>query len=95
MKPGTRLKSAACTTEVVVIKYSAGQIECGGAPMGEDASGGGIPSAAHASGTVTGKRYVDPAGTVELLCVKPGKGGLTLDGTTLTIKQAKPLPASD
>ena len=42
-----------------------------------------------------GKRYVDSAGSVELLCVKPGKGSLALDGVVLTVKDAKPLPASD
>ena len=35
MKPGTRLKSAACDTEVMVIRCGTGSIECGGAPMGE------------------------------------------------------------
>ena len=42
-----------------------------------------------------GKRYVDAAGTVELLCVKPGKGTLAADGVALLLKEAKPLPASD
>ena len=36
MKPGTRLKSAACDTEVMVIRTAGGTIECGGAPMAED-----------------------------------------------------------
>ena len=35
MKPGTRLKSAACDTEVMVIRCGDGVIACGGAPMGE------------------------------------------------------------
>lgn len=95
MKPGTRLKSAACATEVVVIKYRGGRIECGGTAMAEDAAGDGTPDAAFASGTVMGKRYVDAGGTVELLCVKPGKGSLAVDGVALTVKEAKPLPASD
>jgi hypothetical protein len=47
------------------------------------------------SGTLMGKRYVDAAGTFELLCVKPGKGNLSVDGVALTIRDAKPLPASD
>ena len=42
-----------------------------------------------------GKRYVDEAGTVELLCVKAGKGSLAIDGTILRTKDAKPLPSSD
>ena len=95
MKPGSRLKSAACSSEVVVIKYGSGTIQCGGLPMAEDAAGDGAPAADFAGGTVMGKRYIDAAGTVELLCVKPGKGSLALDGEALTTKDAKPLPASD
>ncbi|GAC1411550.1 MAG: hypothetical protein NVSMB69_13900 [Novosphingobium sp.] len=96
MKPGTKLKSAVCNTEVMVIRSGDGQIECGGAPMAETkADGAGEPAADHAKGTLMGKRYVDAAGTVELLCIKPGKGSLALDGVALTVKDAKPLPASD
>lgn len=95
MKPGSRLKSAACTSEVVVIKYNEGALECGGMPMSEAADGSGNPSAEYSGGTVMGKRYVDAAGTTELLCVKPGKGTLALNGVALQLKEAKPLPASD
>lgn len=95
MKPGTRLKSAVCATEVVVIKCVGGTIECGGAPMAEDATGDGSPASDFAAGSIMGKRYVDAAGTVELLCVKPGAGTLALDGAALILKEAKPLPASD
>lgn len=95
MKPGSRIKSNACDTEVVVIKYTAGAVQCGGAEM-SDAGGGGAELAADfAGGSVMGKRYVDAAGTLELLCVKPGKGTLALDGVKLDLKEAKPLPASD
>jgi hypothetical protein len=96
MKPGTKLKSAVCDTEVMVIRGGAGTIECGGAPMAEakpDTPGTIDP--AHAGGSLMGKRYVDIAGTFELLCVKPGKGSLAVDGVALVIKEAKPLPASD
>jgi hypothetical protein len=95
MKPGTRLKSAACATEVMVIKCGGGGIECGGSPMAEDATSEGAPAADFASGTLIGKRYVDAAGSVELLCVKPGAGSLALAGVPLVLKEAKPLPASD
>lgn len=95
MKPGTRIKSAACATEAVVIKYSGGTIECGGLPMAEDATGEGSPAPGFDGGTVMGKRYVDAAGTVELLCVKPGSGSFALNGVPLLLKEAKPLPASD
>ena len=35
MKPGTKLKSAACSSEVVVIRSGGGTIQCGGAAMVE------------------------------------------------------------
>jgi len=38
---------------------------------------------------------VDEAGTVELLCVKAGKGSLAIGGVALQTKDAKPLPSSD
>ena len=96
MKPGTRLKSATCDTEVMVIRSADGTIECGGAPMSEDKPAELAPiSADHANGTLMGKRYVDAAGNYELLCVKAGKGSLAVDGVALVTKDAKPLPASD
>lgn len=96
MKPGSKLKSTVCGTEVMVIRCGEGGIECGGAAMAEakpDALG--ALSADHAGGSLMGKRYVDAAGTFELLCVKAGKGSLSVDGVALSVKDAKPLPASD
>ena len=52
-------------------------------------------SADFSGGTLMGKRYVDADGAYELLCVKPGKGSLSVDGVALSPKDAKPLPASD
>ena len=95
MKPGARLKSAACASEVLVIRFGSGTLTCGGAPLLEAAGDPVDLDPAYASGTVMGKRYVDAAGTVELLCVKPGQGTLALDGVPLLLKEAKPLPASD
>lgn len=96
MKPGSKLKSAVCDTEVMVIKGSGVVVECGGAPMGDDrpAERKAINSA-FAEGTKMGKRYVDAANTVELLCVKAGQGSLSIGGVALQLKDAKPLPASD
>jgi hypothetical protein len=95
MKPGTKLKSAACDTEVMVIRGAA-VVECGGTPMVEErpAERGSL-AAGWDKGTQIGKRYVDAAGTVELLCVKPGRGSLSIGGVALQLKDAKPLPASD
>lgn len=90
------MKSAACDTEVMVIRCGDGSIECGGAPMCEaKPKTVATPSGEHINGTLMGKRYVDAAGTFELLCVKPGKGSLSVDGVALHVKDAKPLPASD
>jgi len=50
---------------------------------------------ASADGTKVGKRYIDAAGTVELLCLKAGQGTLSIDGVVLQVKEAKPLPSSD
>ena len=96
MKPGTKLKSAVCDTEVMVIKGSGLVVECGGAAMAEDRPAErGALNPDFASGTMIGKRYVNADSSVELLCVKPGKGSLAISGIALTIKDAKPLPSSD
>ena len=96
MKPGTKLKSTVCDTEVMVIRGSGVVVECGGAPMADErpAERGSI-QAGLAQGTQIGKRYVDAAGTLELLCVKAGQGSLSIGGVPLQLKDAKPLPASD
>lgn len=96
MKPGTRLKSAVCETEVMIIKAGVGTIECGGLPMVDERTGGlDVINPDFSGGTMIGKRYTDAAATFELLCVKPGNGTLSVDGKALQIKDAKPLPASD
>ena len=99
-KPGVRLRSAVCTTEVVVIAVPAGEItlSCGGAPLlgeGESPAAGVALDAAAAQGTLLGKRYTNESGELELLCVKPGAGLLAADGVALVVKGAKPLPSSD
>jgi hypothetical protein len=96
MKPGTKLKSTVCSTEVMVIRGSGAVVECGGAPMAEERPAEpGTLKPDFAQGTQIGKRYVDAAGTLELLCVKHGQGSLSVGGAPLQLKDAKPLPASD
>jgi hypothetical protein len=96
MKPGTKLKSAVCDTEVMVVRAADAIVECGGTPMAEERPAERKPvNAAFAEGTKIGKRYVNAAGTIELLCVKQGQGSLSIAGEALKIKDAKPLPASD
>ena len=95
---GARLKSAACTTEVVVIRAPAGapDLRCGGAAMAAEAVAGSEPLDSSASGgSLLGKRYTDADTGIELLVVKAGEGSLAIDGRALSVKGAKPLPASD
>ena len=99
MKAGSKLESTACDTQVMVIRNTQEEavIECGGAAMvAAPAPRDKVePTADHTSGTLMGKRYVDEDGTIELLCIKAGKGSLALNGVPLGIKDAKPLPSSD
>lgn len=96
MKPGTKLKSVVCDTEVMVVRAGDTAIECGGSPMVEERPAERkAVNPSFAEGTKIGKRYVNAAGTVELLCTKPGQGSLSIAGQALKIKDAKPLPASD
>lgn len=100
LKPGLRLKSAVCATEVMVIRAPPGeaQLQCGGTEMlvvTEAVPAGARLDPAHAQGSLIGKRYVDAAEALELLCTKGGEGSLSIDGAALGIKQAKALPSSD
>lgn len=99
LKVGTRLKSATCATEVMVMKAPKEDVDlrCGGKPMLElDAEGGG--EGVHpdfAAGTQLGKRYADAEGNLELLATKGGEGALSIGEEIIEIKAAKALPASD
>jgi hypothetical protein len=98
-RAGQQLVSAVDSTAVIVIKAPAVEctLTCGGVPM---AAPDEPVTAAQADpslmgGTQIGKRYVDEAETIQLLCTKAGSGTLALDGKALLIQAAKPLPASD
>ncbi|MFC5752214.1 hypothetical protein [Actinomadura rugatobispora] len=100
LRPGEQLASTVCATRVVVVRAPADGrplIACGGEPMVAAASAPAAPPAGAGGDPVTliGKRYVDAAGTLELLCTASGTGALTGDGDPLSLKSAKPLPASD
>ena len=99
MKPGTRYRSAVCRTEVVIVRGSDDvALECGGAamvPATAPAAEQEQPEAGWDGGTLLGKRYEDPATGLELLCVRPGAGSLSVSGRAMTVKAAKQLPASD
>jgi len=99
MKPGLKLFSAVCTTEVVVVRAAPGALDlrCGGEPLATEATPAkrAEPAAGFDAGTLLGKRYSDGDGTLELLCTKAGEGSLSIGETLLELKGAKPLPASD
>ncbi len=97
IKNGTRLASQVCDTQVIVVRTgdSLEQLRCGGAPMAEmGAPRSGELDPAFAGGNVMGKRYVDDTGA-EVLVTKAGAGTLSIGDTALSVKEAKPLPASD
>jgi hypothetical protein len=109
LRPGEQLASTVCTTRVAVIRAPAqGRplIACGGEPMvpatsarppasGPGPNANGPNANGTAAATLIGKRYTDAAETVELLCTSSGAGVLSCDGAPMTVKAAKPLPASD
>jgi hypothetical protein len=100
LKAGARLRAAADTTEVIVVRAPAGVVDlrCGGHPMlaAGDADHGQLPvDPEFAGGTQLGKRYVDDAIGLEVLCTKRGDGSLAVGRAVLAIKAAKPLPSSD
>jgi hypothetical protein len=99
IKNGTRLQSQVCDTQIIVVKTadSLDDLRAGGVtmvPIGDE-----VPVAAKldpnfSGGNVMGKRYVDEGGA-EVLVTKAGAGTLTVGQTVLSLKEAKPLPASD
>ncbi|NKQ51514.1 hypothetical protein HFP15_01310 [Amycolatopsis sp. K13G38] len=98
LKPGDQLASTVCATKVVVVRAPAeGRpvITCGGSPMVPASTAKPAPGGDSGTQTLIGKRYVDADGTVELLCTSSGSGELACDGAPMTVKSAKPLPASD
>jgi len=98
LRPGDQLASAVSATKVVVIRAPAGRrplIACGGRPMVPAATAQQPRSGEAGPATLIGKRYVDAAETVELLCTSSGAGALSCDGAPMTLKAARPLPASD
>jgi len=99
IKNGTRLQSQVCDTQVIVVRTSDSldDLRAGGVPMvpiDADRSSDAALDPAFSDGNAMGKRYVDEAGA-EVLVTKAGAGSLSVGTTALTLKEAKPLPASD
>jgi hypothetical protein len=100
LKLGSRHKSAVCDTQVMVIRATAEPVDlrCGGVSMIEmntEAPAGIALDPSFAAGSLIGKRYIDAADKIELLCTKGGKGSLSAGTEALDVKQAKALPSSD
>jgi hypothetical protein len=100
VKPGLRLRSQVCSTEVIIVRGSADvDLTCGGKPMvsvAEAAEPGSAPAPGLDAGSELGKRYtVEGSAALEVLCTKPGQGSLAIADTPLVLKDAKPLPSSD
>jgi hypothetical protein len=99
IRPGMRLRSAVCDTEVVVVHAPdpEADLRCGGHPMVPlpgDPPPAGL-AITETTGTVLGKRYFHEATGTEVLCTKAGDGGLTVGSEVVPIKAAKALPSSD
>lgn len=100
LKPGSRWKSAVCDAQLVVVRppKAVGELQCGGStvlPIDDPASASGVIDPVFADGVAIGKRYVDEDSGLEVLGAKAGKGSLAFNGAAMTVKGAKPLPASD
>jgi hypothetical protein len=99
IKNGTRLQSQVCDTQVIVVRSadSLDDLRAGGfamVPIGTETAGDATLDPAFSEGNAMGKRYVDETGA-EVLVTKAGAGTLSIGATALTLKEAKPLPASD
>lgn len=98
-RAGQQLVSAVDSTAVIVIRAPEAEctLTCGGVAMTapDQPAQGAEAEPSMMSGTQIGKRYVDEADTIQVLCTKAGNGTLALDGKPLVLQAAKPLPASD
>lgn len=98
LKPGLRLRSQVCSTELIVVRPAAVDLTCGGPPVipiGDDPDAGLSIEPAFSSGNQLGKRYTDDSGALEILVTKRGDGTLADGDRPLPLKEAKPLPSSD
>jgi hypothetical protein len=100
VKPGLRLTSTVCRTEVIVVKAPPIPIDlrCGGHHMVAKRHRGyvgGPLDIMHSDGTEVGQRYADEEVGLELLCTKAGDGSLSLGGQRLALKDSTPIPTSD
>ncbi len=100
VKTGARLRSRVCTTEVIVVRLPADDVEltCGGhplVPIDAEPAPGLEAKDGLADGSLLGKRYTRAEGDLELLVTKAGSGTLGIGQEPLVLKESKPLPSSD
>lgn len=100
LKPGARLRSAVCSTEIIVIKAPSNPLElsCGGAAMLEPPGppdAGAAPAPGADGSTAMGKRYVNADSSLEVLCTRAGAGSLFADRAPLGFRESRALPSSD
>ena len=100
LRPGDRLESATCDTQVAVVRAPGTDadvdLRCGGEPMRSlDSGGDRMAPTGDGEPTLMGKRYADEELGLELLCTQAGDGALTIGDEPLLVKGAKPLPSSD
>src|ERR1700744_461280 len=100
-RPGQVLASTVDSTTVIVVRAPAAEIDltCAGVEMWDPRGGGGGPAGeadpAQLTGTLLGKRYADEQVGLELLCTKPGRGTIAVNGVPLAQRGPQLLPASD
>ena len=101
LKPGQRLRSQVCTTEVIIVRAPRAVLElaCGGKPMvdiAEPVAADATPAPGLDTGSDLGKRYTAPEDeSVEVLVTVAGAGTLSAGSTPLVLRATKPLPSSD
>jgi hypothetical protein len=100
LKAGARLRSQVDTTEIIVVRAPADDVDVriGGHPaieVGAQPHAGLALDPSAGEPALLGKRYTRDAGDVELLVTKAGTAALSIGATPLVVKESKPLPASD
>lgn len=100
LRVGARLRSAVCTTEVIIVRAGGEDLTltCGGGPMVALAEARGAPVVARPgveNTALVGKRYRDEQSGLEILVTKAGPGPLAANGRELLRKEATKLPSSD
>lgn len=100
VKVGSRLFDTASTAEFIVVRAPSEEIDLtisGNTPaFSADGRAESVaPKQSPGETSIIGKRYVDDAGTIELLCCRAGDGTPAVSGSPLQLKEAKPLPSSD